>query len=147
MNRIKRAAQAVLRNAGFDRRVNRQGNPKFNTDLKMVGTAYLVQLHDAICDVPKTTKLPLTLEQVKRRKDKDGFIKVVFPFELSELMNSVDGINDSISSHISGGDDTMLEDISYRPVGVEGDMVLVEVSGNVTNWIARQEEPGEEEVS
>ena len=146
-DRIHRAAQAVLRDAGFDRKVNRQANPKLNTDRKTVGVAYLVQLHDAIHDQPKPTKLPLSVAQVRWMKNKEGFIKFVFPFELSELMNSVDCINSVISAHASGGDDSMLEDISYRAVGVvgrfrpesEGD-VLVEVTGNVSKWLAAQDE-------
>jgi hypothetical protein len=138
MDRLDKAVKSVLRDAGFDRKVNRTADPKRNTDRKMVGVAYLVQLHDALCDRPKADKLPLSVGQVKRRKDAEGFISAVVRLNLDELGVGIDCLNDAVSRDILG-DDGGLEDISYRPVGVEREFVLVEVTGNVENWLERQE--------
>jgi len=87
----------------------------------------------------KTTKLPLSVERVRNMVDKDGFIQIVFPFEVNELMRPVDEVNDLISEYVSGGDSTMLEGISYRAVGTaKGHRILMQVIGSVTNWLASQ---------
>lgn len=88
----------------------------------------------------KPTKLPLTVGQVNRLQDKKGFITVVVPLSMDELGVGKDCLNDVVSGWITGGVETALEDISYRPVGVKRDCVLVEVTGNVKNWLAEQED-------
>lgn len=87
----------------------------------------------------KLTKLPLTIEQVKKMIDKKGFIQVVFPFELGELMQPENEVQKLISEYVSGGDeflDPMLEDISYRAVGIaKGNRIVMQVTGNVKKWL------------
>ena len=145
--RLTTAARKVLCECGFDRKKHRTADPKANSDRVSVSAALLVALHDAAADVPKATKgLPWSVEELKRRKDKEGFVRAVLPLDIAELGVGVYCLND-VSSRAITGDESALEDISYRPVGVDGDSVLVEVTGNVDGWLQRHEdEPAEEEV-
>jgi len=65
----------------------------------------------------------------------------VVPLGLDELGVSRDCLNDAVSVMIAG-DSSVLEDISYRPVGIKGDEILVEVTGSVGNWLSGQEDNG-----
>lgn len=84
----------------------------------------------------KRTKLPLSRQQIEDKADKDGDLSFFAELELSELMVDVDCLNCAMSEWLTGGDDTCLEDISYRMVQVEKNgNLLMEVKGNVTNWL------------
>jgi len=144
--RIVKAARRLLWECGFDRKKHRTADPERNHDRESVSAALLVELHDASLDVPKATKgLPWSIGQLKRRKDKDGFVRAILRLSVADLGVDVDCLNDASSEAITG-EQSALEEISYRPVGVDGEDVLVEVCGNVDDWLQRHDEPGEEEA-
>jgi hypothetical protein len=76
---------------------------------------------------------PLTAEQV-RRMAVNGELTVTVLLDLDELGVDRDCLNDAVSERITGGPEA-LEDISYVPVGVKGDSVIVKVCASVANWL------------
>ena len=144
-NRLSKVAKRLLYECEFDRKKHRTTDPRANSDRLYVSAALAAQLHDAVKDMPKETQgLPFTVEQVERRKDKDGFIKAVLSFSLEDLSVGMDCLNDVVAEAILS-DMTGLEDIAYRPVGIANDEVLVEVTGDVKEWLKRVNSSEEEE--
>lgn len=45
---LKSVVKAILKDSGFDPKVNKQSNPKFNTDRASVSMALLIQLHETM---------------------------------------------------------------------------------------------------
>ena len=84
--------------------------------------------------VAKLDKYPLSKKQVEKRKNEEGFITVIVSLSLEELGVGVECLNDVVSDMVLG-ESSGLEDVSYSPVGIAGDEVLVEVTGNVGNWL------------
>ena len=89
--------------------------------------------------IHSTKGLPWDAKQLARHKDENGFIKAILALDMRKLGVDVDCLNDAVSEAITGNT-SALEDISYRPVGVEGENVLVEVCGNVDDWLQRHDE-------
>ena len=90
--------------------------------------------------VLRILRKPLTVKQVERLA-KDNILTIVVPLSLDEVHVSVDCLNDAVSTMITG-DESALEDVSYRPVGVKGEDVLVEVAANVKDWLNREAADG-----
>ena len=84
--------------------------------------------------VAKLDKYPLSKKQVEKRKNEEGFITVIVSLSLEELGVGVECLNDVVSDMVLG-ESSGLEDVSYSPVGIAGDEVLVEVTGNVGSWL------------
>ena len=82
----------------------------------------------------KALAKPLTDKQARKMMDDGGFISVVVPLSIGDLGVGVECLNDAVSNMVLG-DPSGLEDILFRPVGVKGEDVLVEVTGNVRNWL------------
>lgn len=136
--RIRKAALAVLKDAGYNKAYDPKGLKGPPDGLIVSGNA-LYRLHEAAKAEPKAAKLPLTAGQVKRMTGSNCFISVVVPLSLDELGVDKDCLNDAVSRMVLD-DDSGLEDISYDAVGIDKDgNVLVRVTGDVENWLARQE--------
>lgn len=84
---------------------------------------------------------PMTLDELKTNKTKDGMIsaKLVFSFE-ALIDTDIDWLNDEASERITdsvGG----LTDISYKIVGnTKNNEVILKVTGNVDEYITDEEE-------
>ena len=129
MNQVLQAAKNVIKSELF---VDEANGVKYSG----IPAENVTSLADAIKAVPKRTKLPMTRKQIEKNADKDGNLSFFAEFELSELMVDVDCLNCAVSEWLTGGDDTCLEDVAYRMVQVEKNgNLLMEVSGNVSNWL------------
>lgn len=73
----------------------------------------------------------LTRVQIESIQDADGYIRVVVPFTLSELIGSSDyeGLNEMAETKLLV--EGFLADIDYKVVGASGEDVLVEVRAQV----------------
>ena len=78
---------------------------------------------------PKVLRKPLG-KRWKRAVNKDGYLTVTVPVDFNQIVdNDLEGLNDILDSLILG--DTVagsLSDISWHPVGIEKDAVLLEVT-------------------
>lgn len=75
-------------------------------------------------------KKPLTAVEVAALRDAEGFIKVVIPISLDDLMSDIEDVNDLAEGRIL--ENGILADISYKAVGVLDDgSVLVQVTAEV----------------
>lgn len=71
--------------------------------------------------------------------DKNGYISGEVPVHLSDLIGlDLEGALDMFSERLTGGE--LLMDIDYNAVRVEGDQVIVEVSGDPSMILERQSE-------
>ena len=74
-----------------------------------------------------------------RKLVKHNALKAIVALDFDEIMTGIDCLNDAISTMICGNE-CSLEDISYKPVGVDKDgNVLVEVCGSIENWLEEKE--------
>lgn len=129
MNQVLQAAKNVIKSELF---VDEANGVKYSG----IPAENISALAEALSNVPKRTKLPMTRKQIEKNADKDGNLSFFAEFELSELMVDVDCLNCAVSEWLTGGDDTCLEDVAYRMVQVEKNgNLLMEVSGNVSNWL------------
>jgi len=80
--------------------------------------------------------LPLCAKQIRKMKDKNGFIRLVVALEMGELMVPREELDTRMSHWVSGGDGSLFKDIAYCPLGVDDqEHVLVEIVGNVRDWL------------
>lgn len=84
---------------------------------------------------------PLSTQELIDRKDENGFISenLVVPF--FDLIDcDLETLNDEVSERITGSDCGLL-DIEYRAIGITPDNeIIVEVTGNVQNWLDEEME-------
>jgi hypothetical protein len=98
------------------------------------------------------TRLPLraTIPVLPCRRGGDAFLRRLFEplgyaveatrLPLDEKFPEWgDCLNDAVSRMVTG-DESALEDIEYRPVGIKGEDVIVEVTASVESWRADHEE-------
>lgn len=129
MNQVFKAAKKVVKSEMF---VDEVSGIKYSG----IPVAHMTALADAIKAVPKRTILPLSRLQIKEKSYKNGVLSFFVEFELEELMVDVDTRNECVSSWLTGGDDSCLEDISYRMMQVQKNgSLLMEITGNVSNWL------------
>jgi len=92
-------------------------------------------------------KKPMKFEQIKEIVAQGGNLSVVVCIAMYDFMQGIEYINDLAQELITGneyfeledGDDcvdvqAMLEDLSYTPVGVDGDNILVEVNAQIVYY-------------
>jgi hypothetical protein len=80
--------------------------------------------------------LPLCAKQIRKMKDKNGFIRLVVALEMGELMVPREELDTRMSQWVTGGDGSLFKDIAYCPLGVDDqEHVLVEIVGNVRDWL------------
>jgi hypothetical protein len=74
-----------------------------------------------------------TRDELDKLVGQDGRIEVVVPLTLSELMKGVDEVDSLVEKRILPQDGTgdCLEDMSFTPIGVEGENVLVLVNAEI----------------
>jgi hypothetical protein len=86
-----------------------------------------------ITDLTLLLDKPLTRNEIKARKDKDGFITAIIPVRLARLLErDIDELND-LADELILGDRGILTDTTYDPVGVDDENVLIRVRGKVEN--------------
>jgi hypothetical protein len=84
----------------------------------------------------KVVEKPLTPKEVRALADEDGYIRVVVPVPLYDVINAdgIEGMNDTVDDLLFAGGD-FLGDLNFRAVGVRNNdndragEVLVEVHG------------------
>lgn len=88
----------------------------------------------------KPLEKPLNRKQVKEIQKPNGFITVVVPMDFNDLIdNDLEGVNDIAEELILK--EGNLSDITYKPVGVAPDnLILVEVTAEVEFWDGEDEE-------
>lgn len=76
---------------------------------------------------------PLTLEQIKKREDENGFIEGIIPVDLNEIINlDKEQFLDLVSERLTGC--TALCNIDYSVIGSVGPQtILINVSGTTEN--------------
>ena len=84
----------------------------------------------------------MTVDEI-RRKTSDGttYLTVNIAVPLDEIAcssrdKSLDGLNDITDSHIGHA----LVDIRYKPVGIDGDKVIIEVTGDASELLDEADE-------
>lgn len=83
-------------------------------------------------------KKPLTFKQIQARMGSDGYIKVILALSLDTLGVVRDDLDMLVSELITGSAGALqgsMQGIFYKPVGIKGNNVLVEVSGSVSEWV------------
>lgn len=87
----------------------------------------------------------LSKEEIKSKIINGRFIHL-FPIHLNELAcicisydGTLEGLNEYVDEYIVDG----LSDLNYRPVGVQGDMVLIEVNADASDILEEDEEEGD----
>lgn len=73
----------------------------------------------------------MTVEELRAAVDSDGFVATVVGVDLDDMVgvdleHFLDNLSEWVTGSIAG-----LTDIGYKPVGVDGEQVLVEVTGCV----------------
>jgi hypothetical protein len=98
--------------------------------------------------LPPRLKKPLTPKKLRALCDEENHITVVIAVELGELAccsrdGTYEGLNEIADEQICD-DRFCLLDLSYRPVGVEGDKVLIEVSADASDALGDMEDDSAE---
>lgn len=86
---------------------------------------------------------PLTKQEIRQNvKEHDGNLVVIIAVELERIACSsedgtLDGLNEIADEEILGVGGGCLMDLSFKPVGVDGDKVLIEVTADpsaIDDW-------------
>lgn len=96
---------------------------------------------------------PLTKEEIRQNaQEHDGEIVVIIAVELERIACSsedgtLEGLNDIADEEILGVGGGCLMDLAYKPVGVDGDKVLIEVTADPSQVLDEEEDtdPTEEQ--
>lgn len=84
-------------------------------------------------------EFPLSIEELELLRNDAGQVNVVIPIRLDDIIN-VDGVtafNDMVSEKITGVE-SGLTDISAEAIGIQYEDILIEVTGNVSNFLGRE---------
>lgn len=86
---------------------------------------------------------PMSIEEIKEKKDANNRVEGVVRVPLENIIQSdIEKFLDIVSEKlVSPG---YLYDLSYSPVGADGDYVLIRVSGDATPSLEQYEEEDEE---
>lgn len=101
-------------------------------------------------DTPPILRQPMDRKEL-REKFPDGTICVVISVPLGQLICSsndgtMDGFNDIVDDEILGfGNARSLSDLRFKPVGIEGDNVLVQVTADCSDLLGEDEDEDEEQ--
>ncbi len=101
-------------------------------------------------DTPPILRQPMDVKELKQRFP-DGNLCVVIPVELGRLICSsndgtYDGFNDIVDDEILGfGNARSLSDLRFKPVGIEGENVLVQVTADCSDLLDAEEDEEEEQ--
>lgn len=86
----------------------------------------------------KVISEPLTVKEMKRRSDANGYLVGVVAIDLSDAIdNDLEGWLDILSEKLTGS--PLLMDISYGVVGHDGDELHVKVTGDISQVIECEE--------
>lgn len=82
---------------------------------------------------------PLTVEEVKVRKDQNNRIKGILAISLDKILNfdGRDGFYDYVCRQLIDGN---MQYIDYSIVGFKDDLLYIDVSGDVTSFLESFEE-------
>jgi len=114
--------------------------------LRSLGVQWPMQSGDS----PRIIEAPLERSEISRLFP-DGQLSVVIKVPLGKLIcsssdNSYDGMNDLADEEILGwGSGGSLMDLSFKPVGVEGENVLVQVDADCSDLLEDLEDAEEEQ--
>jgi hypothetical protein len=87
---------------------------------------------------PKAITKPYTKKEAKKLF-KNNHLKAVVALNFSEITSGIDAVNDAVSEMILGSP-VALEDIDYKPVGVDkNENILIEVSGSIESWLENKD--------
>lgn len=104
--------------------------------------------HNAQGDLePFLVERPLSAEEFRNRIGSDGRVRLAIAVSLDDLHDcgDIDGFNDLVDSRLYGnGVRGCLTDLVYRPLRVENDRVLIEVSAATEELELKEMEEGEE---
>lgn len=77
---------------------------------------------------------PLTEEEMKIRMDEFFYIEGIVPVDLRNFLSNDDNtILDVLSEKMIGK--TILEEVNYSVVGHEGDILLIQVTGSIPEYL------------
>jgi hypothetical protein len=87
---------------------------------------------------------PLSKDQMREMVDVDFYVTVTVEMDLEDAIdNDHEGWLDILSSAVTG--DELLMDISYKVVGIIGETLLIQVSGDVFECLEEEEEEEEDQ--
>jgi hypothetical protein len=90
---------------------------------------------------------PIAVADLRGRADGDH--RVVFrigvPFDDLLDCDGIAGLNEHLDGCVQGGQGYLLEDIGYKPVGTDGDIVIVEVDADAASFLDGTDDDGEDD--